>query len=153
MKRASTTAATPDHLAIADGLDRLVLWARRGVPAVISSTSVTTLDTLAYAGPLRITDLAERERVSQPGMTTLINRLEGEGYAERFADPTDGRAALVRITPAGRQVLGERHAARAAALRAVIAQLPIEHQVALGAAVDALHALTQTAPSHEKTKS
>jgi DNA-binding MarR family transcriptional regulator len=153
MKRASTAAATADQLAIADGLDRLVLWARRGVPAVISSTSVTTLDTLAYAGPLRITDLAEREGVSQPGMTTLINRLEVEGYAERFADPTDGRAALVRITPAGRQVLGERHAARAVALRAVIARLPIEHQVALGAAVDALHALTQTAPSHEKSRS
>ena len=153
MKRRTRTAAPPDQLGIADGLDRLVLWARRVTPVLMSSTSITTLDTLEYAGPLRITDLAEREGVSQPGMTMLVNRLAGEGYAQRFADPTDGRVALVRITAAGRHVLSERHAARAAALRAVIARLPIEHQVALGAAVDALHALTQTTPSYEKTHS
>jgi DNA-binding MarR family transcriptional regulator len=142
-------SAAQDQLAIADGLDRLVLWARRGAPVQMSSTSITTLDTLEYAGPLRITELAEREGVSQPGMTTLINRLAGEGYAERLADPSDGRAALVRITPAGRQVLGERRAARAAALRSVIAELPVEHQAALGAALDALRALTQSTPNYE----
>jgi DNA-binding MarR family transcriptional regulator len=136
-------------MAVADGLDRLILWVRRGTPIKMSSTSITTLDTLAYAGPLRITDLAEREGVSQPGMTTLINRLAGDGYAERFADRTDGRVALVRITPAGRQVLAERAVARSAALRAVIARLPVEHQTALGAALDAMHALTQTTPNYE----
>ena|SRR5471030_786771 len=141
--------AALEQLAVADGLDRLILWVRRGTPIKMSSTSITTLDTLEYAGPLRITDLAECEGVSQPGMTTLINRLAGEGYAERFADPTDGRAALVRITPAGRQVLAERRAARSTALRAVIAKLPVEHQVALGAALDALHALTLTTPNYE----
>jgi DNA-binding MarR family transcriptional regulator len=146
-------AAGPDQQAIADGLDRLALWARRRTPVQMSGTSIMTLDTLAFAGPLRITELAEREGVSQPGMTTLINRLAGDGYAERFADPTDGRAALVRITPAGRQVLTERHAARSAALRVVIARLPIEHQAALAAALDALHALTQTTPSHEASDS
>jgi DNA-binding MarR family transcriptional regulator len=146
-------AAVPDQLAIADGLDRLALWARRRTPIQMSSTSVMTLDTLEYAGPLRITDLAQREGVSQPGMTTLINRLAGDGYAERFPDPTDGRAALVRITPAGREVLTERHAARSAALRVVIAKLPIEHQAALAAALDALRALTQTTPSYETSDS
>jgi DNA-binding MarR family transcriptional regulator len=107
---------------------------------------------LREESPIRelIAFLAE---VGQPGMTTLINRLAGDGYAERFADPTDGRAALVRITPAGRQVLTERHAARSAALRVVIARLPIEHQAALAAALDALHALTQTTPSHEASDS
>ena len=38
-------------------------------------------------------------------MTTLVNRLEAAGQAERVADPTDGRAALVRITEAGRALL------------------------------------------------
>jgi DNA-binding MarR family transcriptional regulator len=145
----SSSAAAPDQLAVADGLARLILWVRRGTPIQMSSTSITTLDTLEYAGPLRITDLAEREGVSQPGMTTLINRLAGEGYAQRFPDPTDGRATLVRITPAGRQVLAERHAARSAALRSVIDRLPVEHQTSLGAALDALHALTQTTPNYE----
>jgi DNA-binding MarR family transcriptional regulator len=93
MNATAPSAAALDQLAIADGLDRLVLWVRRGTPVRMSSTSITTLDTLEHAGPLRITELAEREGVSQPGMTTLINRLAGAGYAERFADSSDGRAA------------------------------------------------------------
>jgi DNA-binding MarR family transcriptional regulator len=151
MKRLDS--ATADQVAIARELNRLGLWARRGAPAELSSTSITTLDTLEYAGPTRITDLATREGLSQPGMTTLINRLEGDGYAERFPDPTDGRAILVRITPAGRQVLARRHATRSAALISAICRLPAEHQAALGAAVDALHALTQTPPKYEESDS
>jgi DNA-binding MarR family transcriptional regulator len=142
--------AAVDRLAIAHELDRVTLWARRGAPARLSSTSITTLDTLEFAGPMRITDLADAEGVSQPGMTTLVNRLAAEGYAERFADPTDGRVALVRITATGRQALAERHAARAAAISAVIARLPAEHQDALGAAAAALHALTQIPASYKE---
>jgi len=141
--------AGPNLLAIADGLDRLVLWARRSTPAQMSSTSITTLDTLDRDGPLRVTELAQREGVSQPGMTTLVNRLVGQGYAERLPDPRDRRAALVRITPAGRDMLRARQRSRSVALHTVIARLPHEHQAALGAVVDALHALTQTPPDIE----
>jgi DNA-binding MarR family transcriptional regulator len=133
-----------DVEAIADGLDRVVLWARRSIPVQMSSTSVTTLSTLDLDGPLRITELAEREGVTQPGMSTVVNRLAASGYAERRADPNDGRVALVQITEAGRQVLDERHAARAEALTALIAELTAEHQRALADAVAALRALTQS---------
>jgi DNA-binding MarR family transcriptional regulator len=141
---------TADQLAIADELERVSLWARRGMPSRMSPTSITTLDSLEHSGPLRITDLADLQGVTQPGMTTLVNRLAADGYAERFADPTDGRAALVRITPAGRQVLAERHAARSAAISDAISQLPAEHQRALSAAAEALRALTHIPPSYEK---
>ena len=139
-----------DQLAIADELERVSLWARRGMPSRMSPTSITTLDSLEHSGPLRITDLADLQGVTQPGMTTLVNRLAADGYAERFADPTDGRAALVRITPAGRQVLAERHAARSAAISAAISQLPAEHQHALSAAAEALRALTRIPLNYEK---
>ncbi|MGH3406439.1 MAG: MarR family winged helix-turn-helix transcriptional regulator [Streptosporangiaceae bacterium] len=141
---------TADQLAIAHELERVSLWARRGMQARMSSTSITTLDSLEHSGPLRITDLADLQGVTQPGMTTLVNRLAADGYAERFPDPTDGRATLVRITPAGRQVLAERHAARSAAISAAISQLPAEHQHALSYAAEALRALTQIPPSYEK---
>ncbi len=135
----STTAA--DEFAIADTLDRLLLWARRKAPTHLSATSVTTLDTLSQDGPLRISDLAVREGVSQPGMTTLVNRLAGEGLAERFADPTDGRASLVRITAAGRSALTERHRARTAAMVADIERLSAEDRADLAAALGALNQL------------
>ena len=147
------SSAAQDQAATARELNRLILWARRGAPTELSSTSMSTLDTLEYAGPTRITDLAAREGLSQPGMTTLINRLEAGVYAERFADPTDGRAILVRITPAGREVLARRLATRSAALIDAISRLPIEHQATLGAAVEALHALTQTPPKYEESNS
>jgi DNA-binding MarR family transcriptional regulator len=142
--------STADQLAVAGELERVSLWARRGLRTRLSSTSITTLDTLEYSGTMRITDLAEAQGVTQPGMTTLVHRLAADGYAERFGDPTDGRATLVRITPAGQQVLAERHAARSAAISTAISQLAPEHQQALRAAADALHALTQLPPSYQK---
>jgi DNA-binding MarR family transcriptional regulator len=127
---------------IAARLDRLVIWARHKAPAPMSATSITTLDTLAYAGPLRISELAERERLTQPGMTIVVNRLEATGHAERFADPTDGRATLVRITAAGRQLLAARGDARADALVADIDALPAADRATLAAAIGAIDRLT-----------
>jgi DNA-binding MarR family transcriptional regulator len=138
-----------DQLAVADGVGRLLLWARRAAPTHMSSTSITTLDRLCYAGPLRVTDLADLEGVSQPGMTTLVNRLCLEGHARRFPDPSDGRASLVDITTAGRDVLVERHAERSHALKAAIGRLPPKHQAALSGALEALQALTQTIMTNE----
>jgi DNA-binding MarR family transcriptional regulator len=128
---------------IAASLDRLVMWARRQAPAQMSSSSITTLDTLRYAGPMRISDLAERERISQPGMTTLVNRLEASGHAERIADPDDGRATLVRISPVGRNVLAERHAERTASLLSYVEQLSPAGQQSLVAALDAMAQLSR----------
>jgi len=135
-------AMAADEFAIADVLDRMLLWARRKSPTHLSATSVTTLDTLQAAGPLRISDLAVREGVSQPGMTTLVNRLAAEGLAERVSDPTDGRASLVRITEAGRQVLVDRRRARTEAILADIQRLSPQHRADLAAALPALAELT-----------
>ncbi len=138
-----------ERRAVAEQLDRLILWARRKSPPPLSSSAITTLDTLAESGPQRISDLAEHERVTQPGMTTMVNRLEASGHAERVPDPTDGRATLVRITTEGRRLLAERARARAAVLEAELATLPTSDQRALLGALDVIGRLTgssRTAP-------
>ena len=127
--------------AVADIVDRLSMWLRRQTPPAVSSTTITTLDTLHACGALRISDLAEREAMSQPGMTTLVNRLEAAGQAERVADPTDGRAALVRITERGRAVLAERHRARTDLLRRELERLDTADRAALAAALPAIERL------------
>ena len=114
----------------------------------VTATELMTLDSLKTDGPLRISDLADRESISQPGMTTLVNRLEARGYAERTADPTDGRAALVRITQAGLDVLDERTRVRAAVLADQVSRLAPEDQAALVAAITAIDRLV-AAPSSE----
>jgi DNA-binding MarR family transcriptional regulator len=127
--------------AIADGLQRLARWAVRVVPKQMSMTAISTLGTLA-TGPLRVSDLAEREGATQPGMTALVNRLAGAGYVRRAADPRDGRATLVHLTAAGERVLDERRVARVAALLAHIETLPPEHRQTLADALPAIEFLT-----------
>lgn len=126
---------------VAAAIEHLIMWVRRQAPTSISTSTVTTLDTLARLGPQRISDLAEHEAISQPGMTSLVNRLEQAGQAERVADATDGRATLVRITRAGRQLLADRGASRVAALRAHLDKLDAAHRSALVAALPAVRAL------------
>jgi DNA-binding MarR family transcriptional regulator len=136
---------------VADGLERLAGWLRRLAPSQVSSTTITTLDTLQAHGPLRISELAEREAISQPGMTTLVNRLEAAGQAERSPDPTDGRAALVRITPAGRRVLADRHAGRTQAVLAELRHLGPDDQAALAAALPAVERLLSRTDKRQRT--
>jgi len=133
----------PDPVeAVATTLERLAMWVRRNAPSQLSTSTLTTLDTLASKGALRISQLAEHEAISQPGMTTLVNRLEAAGHAERIDDPTDGRAALVRITEAGRAVLAQRHLTRAAALQTELQHLDARDLSALRAALPAIERLT-----------
>lgn len=127
--------------AVAEAIERLVTWVRRQAPTQVSTSTITTLDTLRLDGPLRICELAEREAISQPGMTALVNRLEQAGQAERVADPTDGRATLVRITDIGRAVLADRHAARTSALLAQLDSLDNDDRAALLAALPAVERL------------
>ena len=52
----------------------------------------------------RITELAERARMTKQAMSELVRRLEKEGLVERRPDPEDGRAKRVQMTEKGRGV-------------------------------------------------
>ncbi len=53
----------------------------------------------------RLTVLAARARLTHQSMGEIVAELQRRGYVERVADPTDGRARLVRLTAAGRDVV------------------------------------------------
>lgn len=76
------------------------------VPGITySSVAWRVLADLAEQGPKRVRDLAAQQRVAQPTMTALVQRLEGEGWVDRRPDPEDGRATLVIITGGGEAAL------------------------------------------------
>ena len=52
-------------------------------------------------GGLRLTKLAERTHTTKQALLYTINQLEAAGYVERVADPTDGRAKIIRLTQRG----------------------------------------------------
>jgi len=52
----------------------------------------------------RITEIAERAKLTKQYIGSLAAYLEACGYVERIPDPTDGRAKIVRFTQRGREL-------------------------------------------------
>ncbi|MEU4843188.1 MarR family winged helix-turn-helix transcriptional regulator [Nocardia testacea] len=63
------------------------------------------LTTLETAGPCRQVGLAADLRITPSAMSRHITELAAAGYISREADPSDGRASLVRLTPEGQGLL------------------------------------------------
>lgn len=111
---------------------------RHAPPSSLSRVAAGVLSVLERQGPRRITSLAERESVSQPAMTGLVQRLESAGLVERRADPADGRAALIAITVPGLEALMARRRSHDTRLAAAISSLSTADRAALDAATPAL---------------
>jgi DNA-binding MarR family transcriptional regulator len=95
------------------------------------------------ARPYRVTELAEREGITQPGVTQLVNRLQRRGWVERNTDTRDGRAVLVAITKAGRQTLEQVRTEYRALLHEEMASLDDDELETLAASVEILDRLIE----------
>jgi len=93
------------------------------------------------AGARRITELAAEERVTQPAVTLLVNRLAERGWVERIPDPSDGRAVLVSLTPAGGEAFERLRAEYRALLHEEMASLDDAEVETLASAVEILDKL------------
>jgi DNA-binding MarR family transcriptional regulator len=70
--------------------------------------------------------LADAMRVSHSRAVRVVDRLEAAGLARRESDPSDGRRALVRLEPAGRELAERALVARSRVLQLVLAELGAE---------------------------
>jgi DNA-binding MarR family transcriptional regulator len=104
----------------------------------LSHSLLSTVATVAKHGPIRFADLAQLELVSAPSITRLVAELEGRGLVARSADPEDGRASLLEITPAGMDAVLRARAARGDVVRELIAFLDSSELAAIEAALPAL---------------
>lgn len=131
-------------------LGKLFAILRRGDPGSaagdLTLAQLSILVTLLDQGPIRMTDLATRERVRTPTTTVAVRRLEKIGLVMRSRDPSDLRAVLVDITPLGRAVHAESLANRRAALAAMLSQLPQSDRNILLEALAPLERLASTEP-------
>lgn len=78
----------------------------RAVDAM-SDAQLAVLATLRMHGRRTITSLAERERVTAPSMTSMINGLEEQGFVLRTPDAEDRRRVQVDITEAGTEIVAQ----------------------------------------------
>lgn len=128
----AVSGASAEELIIAT--EQMVRFVRRSATTGgLSTAASATLSRLSREGPLRLTELARAEGVSQPNMTQLVTRMERAGLVRRTADRTDGRGVLVEATDTGLEVFRQRRTERAAALAELIGELtePEQHAVLL----------------------
>jgi DNA-binding MarR family transcriptional regulator len=67
----------------------------------LSYALISLLFNIGRNQPVSAGELATSEGVSPPSVTRSLNRLIELGYVSRVADPSDRRAALIRLTDAG----------------------------------------------------
>ncbi|MFD1859934.1 MarR family transcriptional regulator [Aeromicrobium camelliae] len=111
---------------------------RRTPRGSLSRAGASTLSQLERCGPQRITVLAEREAVSQPAMTNLVQRLEGAGLVRRETDPDDARASRISITEAGLTTLSARRRLYDELIGATLDKLDDAERAAISSALPAL---------------
>lgn len=125
--------------------NRLTRLATRHFADGRSSAQYRVLGTLENVGPMRIGDLADYERLSQPGTTKLTLVLEADGLVVRENDPHDGRVAIVHITEDGRAALQLWRSQIAHALEPLSAALTTEEEAVVRRAADIIRTQIQKA--------
>ena len=63
--------------------------------------------TMLHEGPMRMSDMAARMTCDASYITSVVDRLEETGLAERRTSPTDRRVKEIALTPSGERVAGE----------------------------------------------
>ena len=77
-------------------IEQLVMFIRQvSTVGDLSAAASGALNRLGRDGPHGLTELARAQRVSQPGMTQLVTRMERDGLVRRIAKGDDRRSVLV----------------------------------------------------------
>ncbi|MFB6721485.1 MarR family winged helix-turn-helix transcriptional regulator [Kribbella sp. NPDC056345] len=117
---------------------RLTRMASRDVSA-LPHAAMRLLGRLDELGPTRISDLAKADRTSQPTMSTLVQRVEEQGWVRRAPDPADSRASLISLTKTGLTELQRARREAGAAVAARLRHLPAADLETLEDAVAVMH--------------
>jgi DNA-binding MarR family transcriptional regulator len=83
------------------------------------------LSVIRKEGTIRLTDLAINIGVGKPSVSRQIAFLEGLGLVSKEADPMDGRAQSIRLTPKGEEKMHEVQDARRQVFRERLGEWPL----------------------------
>lgn len=84
-------------------------WTSAAAQARVAAEADVTIDTadipplyvLGREGAMRAGDLARALHLTRPTMSKQLRRLERTGLITQTTDPTDGRATIIHLSPAG----------------------------------------------------
>jgi DNA-binding MarR family transcriptional regulator len=136
-------ALAADPTTIANRLRPVLLHLNRQLRREIHSLGVTggqvsLLVQIKYHPGIGIRELAALERISVPGMSKFISRLEQAGLVERAGVEGDQRRVGLTLTDQGEKVLRSVKSKRTAWLSARLRELDPDELEAIDAAVEPL---------------
>jgi DNA-binding MarR family transcriptional regulator len=134
---------TLDTTAVANRLRPVLLKLNRELRREIHSLGVTGVQVsllvqIKYTPGIGVRELASRERMSVPGMSKFVTRLEEAGLIERAPVAGDRRRVGLIVTPAGHRVLRSVKSKRTAWLADRLRQLDADELEAIDAAIEPL---------------
>jgi DNA-binding MarR family transcriptional regulator len=116
----------------------------------ITPSQSSALARIEASGPVRLGTLAELEGTTAATMSRLIDSLGDRHLIERIADPRDGRASLVRLSPQGGALLHELRDHYTEVLRGAMAELTGGEQRAVRRAIPVLERLSDLLQSGDR---
>jgi len=136
-------AVAADPTVLANRLRPVLLQLNRQLRREIHSLGVTggqvsLLVQIKYRPGIGIRELAALERMSVPGMSKFISRLEEAGLVQRAPVEGDQRRVGLTLSPAGQKVLRSVKSKRTAWLAARLRDLDPEELEAIDAAIEPL---------------
>ncbi len=120
-----TRSQPSKRLRIADRLHSVAIHLLRRVreedpQSGLTPARLSALSVVVYAGPIRLTDLADAEQVRPPTMTRLVQGLESEGLVQRRASSEDARASYIEATVRGKQLFEKGRQRRLAKIDSIL---------------------------------
>jgi DNA-binding MarR family transcriptional regulator len=91
-------------------------------------------------GPVSTNALAQALHLDASTVTRQITALERQGFAERCANPADGRSSTIVVTPEGRQSMRDVERERRRCIEALVNDWADAAQIDLGTALTRLNA-------------
>jgi DNA-binding MarR family transcriptional regulator len=124
-------------------ITRMARRLRQEAGTDLGPSQLAALATIERHGPLAPSELADHERVRRPTATRVLTRLVDAGLVGRIPDPTDGRSAIVSVTPRGRALLRRLRRRKTAYLARRMRELPREDVEALARAAEVLERMLE----------
>ncbi|MFT4042927.1 MAG: MarR family transcriptional regulator [Gordonia sp. (in: high G+C Gram-positive bacteria)] len=143
---AQPSPTTTDVAQLHHDLVRITRSLRTNGPGNLSAGVASALWSLITYGPLRLSELSERESVALPTMSRVVAGLEQRGLVTRVPDPEDGRARLLVPTREGTDLIQHSRSKKAQLLDAALGRLEPAERAAVLTSVQLLANALCTSP-------
>jgi DNA-binding MarR family transcriptional regulator len=90
-------------------------------------------------GPLRMSDIAAKLKVTLPSATAVVDHLVSKNLVVRQDDPKDRRLVICRLSPAGETLIHKLWVSGRATLASLLEDITLEQAQQAAAVADLLH--------------